>query len=98
MSAYLIVARLGPVEDEQSFAEYQRKTRLKPPSVALEPLVVYGAIHGLEGTAPDGVVMLRFDSVEDAKRWYEDPAYQDALPHRLKAANYQAFIVEGVAG
>ncbi len=95
MPAYLIVSRLSPVKDEASFAEYQRKTRLKPPSVPLQPLVVYGDIHALEGEAPDGVVMLRFESVEDAKAWYNDPGYQDALPHRLSSADYQAFIVEG---
>ncbi|WP_239806851.1 DUF1330 domain-containing protein [Croceicoccus hydrothermalis] len=96
MAAYLIVSRIGPVRDADALAEYQRRTRLQPPSVPLEPLVVYGDVQALEGQAPDGVVMLRFDSVDDARAWYDHPSYQEALPHRLKAGEYQAFIVEGV--
>lgn len=96
MPAYLVVIRYGPVKDEAAFAEYQRKTRANPPPVALEPLVLYGDVHALEGEAPDAIVMLRFASVAEAKRWYEDPAYEDARASRLKAGMYQAFIVGGL--
>ena len=96
MPAYLFVIRLGPIKDAAEMAEYHRRTREAPPSVPLKPLVVYGALDALEGAAPDGVVMLQFDSVEDARTWYQSPAYQAALPHRLKAADYLSFIVEGV--
>ena len=96
MPAYLVVSRIGPLKDAEQFAEYQRKTRANPPPVRLRPLVVYGEIEALEGEAPDAVVMLQFDSVEDAKAWYNHPAYQDALPHRLKAGEYRAFIVQGL--
>ena len=96
MPAYLIVIRNEPVRDAEALAEYQRKTRETAPPVALQPLVVYGAIKGLEGAAPDGVVMLRFESIADAQTWYDSPGYQAALPHRLKAADYRAFIVEGL--
>ena len=75
--------------------KYQRKNREERPAISLEPLVAYGAVETLEGEAPDGVVMLRFESVEDARAWYESPAYQAALPHRLKSADWRAFIVKG---
>jgi uncharacterized protein (DUF1330 family) len=58
--------------------------------------VVYGAQTPLEGEAPDGVVILKFDSTEDAKAWYYSPAYQEAVVHRLKAADYRGVIVEGL--
>lgn len=68
MSAYLIVYREEPVRDEAAFAEYQRQNREAPRGDhKLAPRVVYGAVHPLEGQVPDGVVMLEFPTVEDAK-------------------------------
>jgi uncharacterized protein (DUF1330 family) len=40
--------------------------------------------------------MLEFPTVEEAQAWYNSPGYQAALPHRLKAADYRAYIVQGV--
>lgn len=56
MSAHLIVTRQGPLKDQGAFAEYQRRTRISPPTGALEPLVVYGNIHSLEGEGLDAVL------------------------------------------
>ena len=60
MPAYIVVMREGPVQDEDEYAEYKRKGRANPVKVPLKPLSVYGAIHPIEGEAPDGVVMLQF--------------------------------------
>ena len=95
MPAYLIVIRNEPVTDPEAYAEYQRRTRANQPPVQVTPLVAHGAVHPLEGDAPEAVVVLQFASVEDAHAWYASDAYQDALPHRLKAGEFQTFIVEG---
>jgi len=95
MPAFLIVLREEPVVDAAALAEYQRQTREIKSAIKLKPLVVYGATDALEGNKPDGVVVLEFATVEDAKTWYNNPDYQAALPHRLKAAKHRAFIVEG---
>jgi uncharacterized protein (DUF1330 family) len=96
MPAYLIVYREGPVRDEAEMAEYQRKTRAMQVDVPVKPVVVYGAVHPVEGEPPEGVIMLEFPTVEAAKAWYGSPGYQDALPHRKRAAEYRAIIVEGL--
>jgi uncharacterized protein (DUF1330 family) len=96
MPAYLIVIRNSPVTDPDAYAEYQRRTRANQPPVPVTPLVAHGAVHPLEGDAPAAVVVLRFDSVDDAQAWYNSDAYQEALPHRLKAGEFQSFIVEGL--
>lgn len=96
MPAYIIVLRESPIADAEAYAEYQRKNREHPPAVKLTPLVAYGGVRALEGEAPDGVVMLEFDTVEDARAWYESPGYQSALPYRLRSADWRAFIVEGL--
>ena len=96
MSAYLIVMREEPIHDADAFAEYQSRTRKMSGEHKLIPRVVYGNIAGLEGSAPDGVVVLEFSSPKAAQAWYDDPQYQDALPYRLKSSSYRAFIVEGM--
>jgi uncharacterized protein (DUF1330 family) len=49
----------------------------------------------IEGTPADGVVILQFPTVEDAKAWYYSPSYQAAAQHRMKGADYRGMIVEG---
>jgi uncharacterized protein (DUF1330 family) len=97
MPAYIIVFREEPLRDPAEMAEYQRKTREMKIEIKPKPLVVYGAMEALEGDKPDGVVMLEFPTVEDAKAWYNSPDYQAALPHRLKSAKHRAIIVDGFA-
>jgi uncharacterized protein (DUF1330 family) len=96
MSAYILILRETPVQFPEELVEYRRKGRAIPAAAKLTPLVAYGPMIELEGKAPDGVVILKFDSVEDAQAWYNSPAYQDALPHRLRAADYRAVIVQGM--
>jgi len=49
-----------------------------------------------EGTAPVGdIVVLKFDSLEDAEKWYASPAYSACIPLRQRAANTRLFIIEG---
>jgi uncharacterized protein (DUF1330 family) len=97
MTAYLIVYQESQIRDEAAMAEYQRRNReMAPGEFKITPLVVYGATQALEGPPPVGVVMLQFPTVEDARAWYDSPAYQAALPYRKKAADYRAIIVEGL--
>jgi uncharacterized protein (DUF1330 family) len=49
-----------------------------------------------EGPAPDGIIILQFPSMADAKAWYTSPGYQEALPYRMKAADYNVVFVEGL--
>jgi uncharacterized protein (DUF1330 family) len=42
-------------------------------------------------------VVIRFPSVEHAKRWYESPEYQKMVPHRLRAAAADLILVNGKA-
>lgn len=96
MAAYIIFTREEPVRDAAEMEEYRSMNRAAPPEPRPTPLVVYGAVEALEGKAPDGVVVLQFPTVEDAKAWYNSPGYQAAIPHRHKAAEYRGFIVQGL--
>lgn len=96
MVAYVIFLREEPVHTPEQMAEYSRKGSQNPLDPKMKPLVVYGAQTTLEGDPPDGVAMLEFPTVEDAKTWYYGDAYQDASQHRRAAARYRAVIVEGL--
>jgi uncharacterized protein (DUF1330 family) len=96
MTAYMIFLREEPVRDAAEMAEYQRMNRENKGDFKIKPLVVYGAIEAVEGKAPDGMIIVEFPTVADAKAWYNSPGYQAALPHRIKAAEYRAMIVEGL--
>ena len=97
MAAYILFIRDEPIHDAAEMAEYQRLNRERgSDGFDVKRLAFYGAAEGLEGPTPDGVVVLEFPSVEEARGWYTSPGYQAAMQHRLKAAKYRVMIVEGV--
>lgn len=96
MPAYIIVMREEPVRDTDALQQYQSLTRQIQSTIPLQPRVIYGQVQALEGEAPDGVVMLEFQSLDEARAWYHSGDYQKALPFRLQAAKHRAFIVEGL--
>lgn len=56
-----------------------------------------GKPQSLEGgEAPQGVVVIAFDSVEKAREWYDSPTYQAIKPLRQNSTKGRMFVVEGV--
>jgi uncharacterized protein (DUF1330 family) len=100
MTAYVIVYRETSVQDEEGMVRYSELNRANAASFVeqfgLRPLSVYGQAEAPEGAKPDGVVLLQFPTYEAAKAWYESPAYQAALGHRTKAAEWRVVIVQGL--
>ena len=94
MTAYLIFTQVS-IQDQ---AEMDAYSKLAPGTLAGHPaslLVRYGAFEVLEGEAIEGVVVLSFPTAADARAYYDSPAYQTALPHRLAGATYNVVLVEG---
>ncbi len=51
-----------------------------------------------EGAPADGdIVVIAFDSLQDANRWYASPEYSKLIPLRQKAATTRVMIVDGMA-
>ena len=94
MTAYVVFIRESEIHNPGEMEKY-RSSGTDPRPYNLKPLAVYGAMEGLEGTPPDGVVILECPSLEEAKAWYYSPEYQAAARHRRSAAEYRGFIVEG---
>ncbi|MGE5271452.1 MAG: DUF1330 domain-containing protein [Thiohalocapsa sp.] len=53
--------------------------------------------EAIEGDSPKGrVAVLAFDSLDDAKKWHDSPAYAAIVPIRHRSATTRAYFVEGV--
>ena len=62
----------------------------------ITPRALYGRQEVLEGAAVEGVAILEFPTFDEAKAWYDSPAYREVREHRYKGADYRAVIVQGV--
>jgi uncharacterized protein (DUF1330 family) len=93
--AYIVFTR----EKMRNGAEYEQYRKKSGPVNAahpLKPLALYGNHETLEGPVMQGVVILEFPTMEAARAYYYSAAYQEAVRHRFLAADYRAFIVEGI--
>jgi uncharacterized protein (DUF1330 family) len=45
---------------------------------------------------PKSVVVIQFESVEAAKRWYASPEYAKTIPLRQQAAESSLILVDGL--
>lgn len=63
-----------------------------------ELLVVSEAPAVIEGAWPyTRTVVIKFPSADEARRWYESPAYQEISRHRRAGGTTNAVVVEGLA-
>jgi uncharacterized protein (DUF1330 family) len=60
-------------------------------------LVRGGKLTNLEGDAPGRFVIIEFDSLQHAQKWYQSPEYQRLIPIRQKASKSTLFIAEGMS-
>ena len=94
MAAYIIFIR----ERTHTPAELEIYSQIAPAALAGHPVTLhalYGHHEVIEGAAVEGAAILEFPSFEEAKRWYDSPAYLEAREHRLRGASYIGIIVEG---
>ena len=96
MPAFMLFTREGEIFNQMEMDAYSKSNRENTRDFKMKPLVIYGNMETLEGEAPDGVVLLEFPTVEDAKTWYYSAGYQAAAEHRKRGANYRVILVEGV--
>ena len=84
------------VTDPPAYQAYLKK--------AVESLKSYGA-HLIAGAKPEvkegapsqgNIVIVVFDSLADAEKWYSTPPDKDLIAEREKAAKTRLYFVEGV--
>jgi uncharacterized protein (DUF1330 family) len=90
MAAYFIAQYV--VNDPVLYREYQVAAAPTLRASGGEVVSFDVAAETLEGTPPGPqTVIVRFESTEAARAWYESPGYQAALPKRL--ASTEGFAV-----
>ena len=85
--------------DITDLAGYQAYGAKVPPTLKAYNgrIIVRGKPSPKEGALPQGlIVMLEFDSLADAEKWYTSPEYRALIPERQKAAKAQIYMVEGL--
>jgi uncharacterized protein (DUF1330 family) len=95
MTAYVVLDI--QVTDPVRYAEYKE---LAAPTVAQyggKYIVRGGKAENLEGNwSPSRIVILQFESVEQAKIWLNSPEYRPAMELRHQTAITRSIIVEGL--
>lgn len=95
MPGYIVVQ--VEVQDQATYSEY---TKLVGPSLAQYGgrfVVRGGKTEILEGSwSPKRLVVLEFDSVEQAKKWWNSLEYAPAKAMRQRSAKTEMIVVEGV--
>jgi len=84
------------VTDPGGMGQYRAKLGETLAPYGHQILISGGKTDPLEGDAPKTIVVISFDSMKDARAWYDSPAYQAIKPIREKAATSRVFIVDGV--
>jgi len=95
MATYIIFTRESTTEQNELHV-YQSNVGETFKGHPIKILAAYGPQQVLEGSAPEGVVIVEFPDTESARKWYDSPEYQSVAQHRFKGANYRAVLVEGV--
>ena len=95
MAAHVILIR-EKLRDEEAMARYAKAAADARGDHKITPLAFYGKHEVTEGAEADGVVILSFPSMAEAKAWYDSPEYTAARAHRYQAADYRVIFVEGV--
>ncbi len=95
MAAYTL-AHLRTPQINDDVLEYLERIQ-----ATLDPFGGRFVVHGptveiLEGSWPGTVVILEFPGLDEARGWYESPAYQAILPLRTEHIDGDTIIVEGV--
>ncbi|MBV8047563.1 MAG: DUF1330 domain-containing protein [Paludibacterium sp.] len=86
------------INDVEGMKPYQQRVHGTLQAYRGTVVVAGGAVESREGAAPQGkIFIVRFDSMADARAWYDSPDYQAIIGYRLAAAECIAFLLEGVA-
>ncbi len=94
MAVYMVFTR-EKTRDTAEMKTYSQKVGATLAGQPVAVLAAYGRQEVLEGPEVEGVVILEFPSFEEAKAWYDSPAYRQVREHRFRGAEYRAVIVEG---
>ncbi len=93
---YVVIA-IQKITDAEAYKPLPEKGRAAAEAAGGRYLIRTGNIVRLDGSPPERLALIEFESVEKAKAWYNSAAQKDSDTIRAKSTDSRAFIVEGVA-
>ena len=94
MAGY-VIAQMS-VTDPEAFADYPGQAGPTVAAFGGRYVVRGGTIDNIEGDwEPGRVVIIEFDSVAQAKAWYDSQMYEEAKALRIRSTISSLMIVEG---
>jgi uncharacterized protein (DUF1330 family) len=95
MTAYVIVET--DITDPEQYEQYKAASPAAIEAGGGRFLVRGGELAVLEGDwSPSRLVVLEFEDLEAAKRWYDSQVYREARKLREGAARFRAVAVQGL--
>jgi uncharacterized protein (DUF1330 family) len=94
MPAYIVISRLH-TRNPARLQEYAVQVPAFMAGHNAKFLARFGPSEVREGPGVEGVAIIEFPTLAEAKARYESPAYQDASQHRYQGGDYSVVIVEG---
>jgi len=95
MSAYVIVET--EITDPEQYEQYKAASPGAVASGGGRFVVRGGELAVLEGDwKPTRLVVLEFEDLDAARRWYDSPEYQEAKKLRAGAASLRMVAVQGI--
>jgi len=92
--AYLVAEPV--VTDPVAFKDYAAKAT-EMLKAANAGILANGKPEVKEGAVAQGnIVIIAFDSLADAEKWYNEPPYHPLIAERQKAADTRLYFVEGM--
>jgi uncharacterized protein (DUF1330 family) len=93
MSAYFVFNYT--ITDADGYSSYPRAAMPSIGASGAEVIIADYAADAVEGEPGTVTVVLKFESKEAAKAWYDSPEYQEALPLRRANSSGVAVLCEG---
>jgi uncharacterized protein (DUF1330 family) len=84
------------VADPEAYEPYKVMSSVAADRYGGRFVVRGGEVLPLEGSVAGRVVVIEFDDLEAARRWYYSPEYQEAVAVRQSASTGRLFAVQGL--
>ena len=90
-----IIATLNSINDPDAFAAYQKSASASFIKYGAKFLVNSRNVEALDGDwQPSGVVVVEFESYEQAKKFYNSTEYQAVIKQRFDSADSAVIIAD----
>ncbi|MEM7196161.1 MAG: DUF1330 domain-containing protein [Pseudomonadota bacterium] len=95
MTAYVLVE--VKINQPERYEQYKKMASEAIAAFGGKYLARGGSAEALEGDEPHRIVILEFESVDQAKAWHASDVYREALELRTAITDSRMIVVDGVS-